>query len=133
MMDNKTRILVVDDAPFCIWTIRDKLEHGGYDVHMMSNGESVTELVKSWEPALVILGCCLPHLNGYKICERVREFSMVPIIMLFSDLDPEADKIKGLKLGADDYVTKPFDADELVARVRALLRRVEFSKQKVLW
>jgi DNA-binding response OmpR family regulator len=132
-MIDKRRILVVDDAPFCIWTIRNKLECRDYDVHVMSNGGSVTELVRSWEPDLVILGCHLPHLNGYKICERVREFSMVPIIMLFSDLVQETDKVKGLKLGADDYVTKPFDADELVARVRALLRRVELARQGAFW
>ncbi|MGD9145730.1 MAG: response regulator transcription factor [Anaerolineae bacterium] len=119
-------ILVVDDEPKYVWAIRTNLEARGYDVLTAGDGRSGLDLAASQEPDLILIDVRMPGLGGHELCRRIREFSTVPIIMLTALAD-EANKVKGLDSGADDYVTKPFSAEELLARVRAMLRRVELS------
>jgi DNA-binding response OmpR family regulator len=126
-MKRKTRVLAVDDEPRYIWAIRAVLEGVGYETLAANDGETALELAAVEAPDLILLDIRLPDMDGHTVCQRVREFSKVPIIMLTALVD-ETDKIRGLDAGADDYVTKPFSAPELLARVRAVLRRVEFSE-----
>lgn len=127
MKRGKIRVLAVDDEPRYVWAIRKVLEGAGYETLTASNGEMALELAAVEAPDLVLLDIRLPDLDGYAVCQRIREFSKVPIIMLTA-LSDGSDKVRGLDTGADDYVTKPFGAPELLARVRAVLRRVEFSE-----
>jgi len=120
----QVRILVVDDEPRYVWTMQVNLEARGYEVLVARDGQAAVELAARGEPDLIILDIKMPGLDGYEVCWRIREFSTAPIIMLTA-MAEDADKIKGLDMGADDYVTKPFSVDELLARVRAALRRVE--------
>jgi len=126
-MDRKIRILVAEDEPRYIWAIQTNLEARGYEVLTAPNGQKAVELAANEQPDLVLLDIKMPCLNGYEACRRIREFSTVPIIMITA-MAEEADKVLGLDVGADDYVTKPFSVPELLARVRAALRRVEFSE-----
>ncbi|MBO6537617.1 MAG: response regulator transcription factor [Balneolaceae bacterium] len=123
-MPNKTlKILVVEDEPSLIFTLRDTLESEGYDVIVSEDGEQAVELVKEHSPDLMILDIMLPGKSGYDICKEVRDLKYTfPIIMLTAK-DQEIDKVKGLNLGADDYLTKPFGVKELLARIQARLRR----------
>jgi two-component system KDP operon response regulator KdpE len=127
MKKGKIRVLAVDDEPRYVWAIRKILEGAGYETLTASNGETALELAAVEAPDLVLLDIRLPDMDGYAVCQRIREFSKVPIIMLTA-LSDGADKVRGLDTGADDYVTKPFGAPELLARVRAVLRRVELSE-----
>lgn len=129
MNKGKVHILVVDDEPRYVRAIQINLEASGYEVLATRDGQTAIELAASEEPDLILLDIRMPGLDGYEVCRRIREFSAVPIIMLTA-LAEDADKVKGLDIGADDYVTKPFSADELLARVRAILRRVELSEQQ---
>ena len=126
MHKSQVRILVVDDEPRYIWILQTNLEARGYAVLPATDGQQALELATSEEPDLIVLDIKMPGLDGFEVCRRIRESSAVPIIMLtaLASLD---DKIKGLDMGADDYVTKPFSAEELVARIQAVLRRVELS------
>ncbi len=119
-----TRILVVDDEQLYRHLLRVNLETEGYEVIAARDGEEAIELVTSRQPDLIILDVAMPRLDGFSACERIRQFSDVPIIILTARGE-EQDRVKGLNVGADDYVTKPFSATELVARVRAVLRRVK--------
>jgi len=122
----KTRILVVDDELTIIKFLRANLEARGYEVLAAVNG---TEALRTFEmelPDLVILDIMMPEIDGFEVCRRLREWSQIPIIMLSARGD-ENDKVKCLDLGADDYITKPFGASELIARVRAVMRRTETS------
>ena len=121
--NQKPSILVVDDDQALLKLIRRFLELGGYDVTTASDGETALRLIDAEKPSLVLLDIRMPGLNGYQVCESVRKLSNVPIIMLTArgQLD---DVIHGFAVGADDYVTKPFGVDELLARVKAMLRRV---------
>ena len=123
-MPSKTiKILVVEDEPSLIFTLRDTLESEGYDVIVSEDGEQAVKLVKEHSPDLMILDIMLPGKSGYDICKEVRELKYTfPIIMLTAK-DQEIDKVKGLNLGADDYLTKPFGVKELLARIQARLRR----------
>jgi len=127
MNKGKVRILVVDDEPRYVRAIQINLEASGYKVLAARDGQTAIELAVSEEPDLILLDIRMPGPDGYEVCQRIREFSAVPIIMLTA-LAEDADKVKGLDIGADDYVTKPFSAEELWARVRAVLRRVELSE-----
>jgi len=127
MKRGKVRILAVDDEPRYVWAIRKVLEGAGYETLTASDGQTALELAAVEAPDLVLLDIRLPEMDGYAVCQRIREFSKVPIIMLTALADG-SDKVRGLDVGADDYVTKPFGAPELLARVRAVLRRVEFSE-----
>ena len=117
-------ILVVEDELKIARLVRDYLEQAGYSVLTAPDGESGLSLWRNHDPDLVVLDLGLPGMDGYDIARTMRRDSMVPIIMLTARTE-ETDKIVGLELGADDYVTKPFSPRELVARVRALLRRVD--------
>ncbi len=122
------RILAVDDEPRYTWAIQSVLEAIGYEVLIAQDGEQALDLASLSKPDLILLDVRLPDHNGYEVCRKIREYSLVPIIMLTA-LAEERDKVRGLDAGADDYITKPFAAQELLARVRALLRRVEFSER----
>lgn len=117
-----SRILVVDDEPKYVRVVKINLEARGYTVLTAADGQTAVELAASAGPHLVLLDIRLPDLDGYQVCRRIREFSAAPVIMLTA-LGETTDKIKGLDSGADDYITKPFSAEELLARVRAVLRR----------
>lgn len=129
MKRGRERILVVDDESRYVWTIRINLEGRGYQVLTAANGQAAVKMVAIEEPDLVILDIKMPGMDGYEACQRIREFSTVPIIMLTA-LAQDADKVKGLNLGADDYVSKPFSIEELLARIRAALRRAAVVEQK---
>lgn len=118
------RILVVDDDPKTVSSVRLYLEHAGYQVSVAPDGPRALALAgETPAPDLVVLDRMLPGLDGLEVCRRIREVSKVPIIMLTAR-STEADRLDGLDLGADDYVVKPFSPRELVARVRAVLRRM---------
>jgi two-component system alkaline phosphatase synthesis response regulator PhoP len=118
------RILVVDDEANIVSLARMYLEQDGYTVEEASDGVKAVEAIQARPPALVILDIMLPEMDGFEVCRRTRANSDVPIIMLTAR-DDDIDKIVGLEMGADDYLTKPFNPRELVARVKAILRRVE--------
>ena len=120
-------ILVAEDEPRYIWAIQTNLEARGYHVLTASDGQTAVELAANEEPDLILLDIKMPILNGYEACRRIREFSTVPIIMITA-MAEESDKVRGLDLGADDYVTKPFSVPELLARVRSALRRSKFAE-----
>lgn len=117
-------VLVVDDEPKIIQLARDYLEHAGFDVLTARDGEAALAAIRSAKPDLVVLDLGLPGLDGLDVTRAVRKDLNVPIIMLTARGE-ETDKLVGLELGADDYLTKPFSPKELVARVRAVLRRTE--------
>jgi two-component system alkaline phosphatase synthesis response regulator PhoP len=119
-------ILVVDDEPKIATLARDYLEHAGFAVLVAGEGRAALALARSRRPDLVVLDLGLPGLDGLDVARALRRDSDVPILMLTARTD-EADRIAGLELGADDYVTKPFSPRELVARVRAILRRTELA------
>ena len=122
----KETILVVDDEANIIELARMYLQNEGYVVESAHDGREALTKIKSLQPALVVLDLMLPEVDGWDVCRQVRADSDVPIIMLTARSD-DVDKIVGLELGADDYLTKPFNPRELVARVRAVLRRYEKS------
>ena len=124
MTKNKDKILVVDDEPQIGKVIRRALESRGFEVRVAPDGESAFDVFRAWQPNLVISDLAMPNLDGLGLCTRIRRSSAVPIIVL-SVKGEEKVKVEALDSGADDYVTKPFGIDELLARVRALLRRAE--------
>lgn len=117
------RILVVDDEKVIVKGIKFNLENEGYEVECAFDGEEAVEIVRNVKIDLVILDLMMPKMDGLEACSRIREFSMVPIIMLTAKGE-DTDKILGLDYGADDYMTKPFNIMELKSRIRAILRRV---------
>ena len=117
-------ILVVDDEPKIVKLVRDYLERAGFEVHVASNGKIALSLARSEKPDLIVLDLGLPQMDGLDVTRELRKVSNLPIIML-TGRSEEADKLIGLELGADDYITKPFSPKELVARVRVLFRRME--------
>jgi DNA-binding response OmpR family regulator len=117
-------VLVVDDEPRIAQLARDYLEHAGFAVLLAGDGKSGLQAVRTRQPDLVVLDLGLPELDGLEVTRAIRETSNLPIVMLTAR-DDELDRILGLELGADDYNTKPFSPRELVARVRAVLRRTE--------
>ena len=121
-MEAKQRILVVDDEPQLTRVLRRSLTTKGYDVRVAGDGEFALQTFCDWPPALVITDLAMPNMSGLELCRRLRKVSEIPIIVL-SVRGEEAAKVEALDAGADDYVTKPFGMDELLARVRATLRR----------
>lgn len=117
-------ILVVDDEPKIVQLARDFLEHAGFAVLTASDGKAALAVTRAAKPDLIVLDLGLPTLDGLDVTRALRKDSNVPIIMLTARVE-ESDKLVGLELGADDYLTKPFSPKELVARVRAVLRRLE--------
>ena len=128
MKKAKVTVLIVDDEPRYLWTIRLNLEARGYIVLEAPDGETALDISVTECPDLLLLDIRMPGMDGFEVCRSIREFSTVPIIMLTA-MAEEMDKVRGLDIGADDYITKPFSSDELLARVRAVLRRVELSEQ----
>lgn len=129
MSDKKKKILIVEDEPSLVFTLKDTLEAEGYDVTVVEDGANAVETVQQFEPDLMILDLMLPNVSGYEICKEIRDLRYTfPIIMLTAK-DQETDKVTGLNLGADDYITKPFGVKELLARIKARLRRANaYSK-----
>lgn len=125
MPARKRAILAVDDDPHLLRLVKQALTFEGYDVLTASDGVRALAQVKAQQPDLVLLDVMMPKMDGFAVCQRVREFSLVPIILLTAR-GLEHDKVRGLELGADDYLTKPFNVDELLARVTAVLRRAQF-------
>jgi len=128
---SKPVVLVVDDEPQILRVMRASLPIRGYEVLTASTAEEALNQLSKQVPDLVILDLAMPEMSGLEVCRRVREFSSVPIIVL-SAKGSESDKVAALDLGADDYVTKPFGMDELLARVRAVLRRLSATNDRVL-
>lgn len=116
------KILVVDDEQKIVNVVKSYLEHSGYEVYTALNGNQAMAVFEKTEPALIILDLMLPDISGEEICKNIRKKSGVPIIMLTARADEE-DILKGLEIGADDYILKPFSPRQLVARVAAVLRR----------
>jgi DNA-binding response OmpR family regulator len=123
-MTNVKTILVVDDEPTLVATLKYNLERESFRVLEAADGEAALEVARTGRPDLIVLDLMLPGLSGLEVCRILRKETRVPIIMLTAK-DAEVDKVVGLETGADDYVTKPFGMPELMARVRALLRRAE--------
>ena len=121
-MTEKQRILIVDDEPQITRVLRRSLTTHGYDVRSAADGESALETLGDWPPDLVVTDLSMPNMNGLELCKRLRSISQIPIIVL-SVRGEEQIKVEALDAGADDYVTKPFSMDELLARIRAALRR----------
>ena len=126
----KARILVVDDDSNIADLIRLYLEKEMYEVKTVYSGGTALEAFRSWTPDLVILDIMLPELDGYEVCKQIRKISSIPIIMLTARGET-FDKVLGLELGADDYLVKPFEPKELIARVKAVLRRTTSSDAAV--
>ncbi len=123
MSDKRMTVLVVEDEPSLIFTLRDTLESEGYNVIVSEEGTKAVEMAKEHEPNIMILDIMLPGKSGYDVLKELRaEKLTIPVIMLTAK-DQETDKVKGLGLGADDYLTKPFGVKELLARIEARLRR----------
>ncbi len=122
------KVLVVDDEKLLVKGIKFNLENAGYEVLTGSNGQEALDIASSEQVDLIILDVMMPEMDGLEACQRIREFSDVPIIMLTAKAD-DMDKLMGFEHGADDYLTKPFNILELKARVRALLRRTGSKKE----
>ncbi|MBT9142370.1 MAG: Transcriptional regulatory protein WalR [Dehalococcoidia bacterium] len=123
------RILVVDDEKTIVKGLKFSLEKEGYEVLAAYDGAEALSLFKKENPDLIVLDLMLPEVDGFEVCRRIRKGSEVPIIMLTAR-DEDIDKILGLELGADDYVTKPFNPRELTARIKAILRRSQIPSGK---
>jgi two-component system, OmpR family, response regulator ResD len=123
------QILVVDDEARYLHLVKVNLEAAGYEVKCASNGEEALEVMSNHSPDLVILDIMMPKLDGFTTCERIRQFSNVPIIMLTAKGE-EIDRVLGLELGADDYIVKPFSPREVIARIKAVLRRLGETHQE---
>jgi DNA-binding response OmpR family regulator len=123
MPAKKPLVLIADDDIRMLRMMKRMLELEGFETIVCNNGESALKTFEKETPDLVLLDIMMPDIDGYTVCQRLREFSQVPIIMVTAKGD-DKEKVTGLNLGADDYVTKPFSASELAARVRAVLRRI---------
>ncbi len=120
-----SRILIVEDDPAILRGLKDNLEYESYDVVTARDGELGYRLIREQRPDLIVLDLMLPKMDGYELCRRIRSEGMdMPILMLTARSE-EGDRVRGFDLGADDYVTKPFSVPELLARIRAILRRVQ--------
>jgi len=126
MMKNKQAVLVVDDDPRLLRLVRVNLEKAGFAVTTASSGAAALEQFDIEVPDAMVVDVTMPGMDGFTLTQRVREASHVPIIILTA-MSEQTQKVRGLELGADDYITKPFDPDEMVARVRAVLRRSQLQ------
>jgi two-component system KDP operon response regulator KdpE len=130
-MNEHRRILVVDDEPQITRVLRTSLSSQGYDIRVANDGDTALEIMKDWTPDLVITDLSMPNMDGLQLCRQLRLATKIPIIVL-SVKGEEKIKVQALDAGADDYVTKPFGIEELLARVRASLRRVPATNEEVL-
>jgi two-component system alkaline phosphatase synthesis response regulator PhoP len=119
------KILIIEDEPGILLSLRDELESEGYIVYEAGDGQKGLALTKQHKPDLIILDIMLPVLDGYEVCKRLRMAGDTTPVVMLTVKDKEIDKVLGLELGADDYVTKPFSLRELMARVKAIFRRTE--------
>lgn len=124
------KILVVDDEPTIRETVAYNLENAGYDVVTASDGPTALEAARTQSPDLVILDIMLPGMDGFEVCRILRKEMTTPVLMLTAR-DDEIDRVVGLEVGADDYLTKPFSMRELLARVKAMLRRVRLIREEI--
>ena len=124
MSEERTKILVIDDDPNICQLVRLYLEKENYQVECAYRGDQGLKMVQSVKPALIVLDIMLPGMDGWEVCRQVRKTENTPILMLTAK-DETFDKVLGLELGADDYMTKPFEPKELIARVKAILRRAQ--------
>ena len=125
-----SKILVVDDEQYIVDILKSNLEREGYEVLVAFDGEQAVEMCKTKSPDLVPLDCMMPGMDGFDVCKTIRRNSNVPIVMLTAKSE-ELDKVLGLELGADDYITKPFSVREVLARVKAQLRRVNIQEREM--
>ena len=128
-MLDMTSVLIVDDEKMITGPLTRSLTQAGYNVLVAANGRDGLAMARSQKPDIVVLDVLMPEMDGWEVCRALRQESTVPILMLTA-LGDEVDRILGLELGADDYLTKPFSARELIARLRALLRRIELDRQQ---
>ena len=126
MSVKKSTILVADDDPQLLRLMTRNLQFEGYSLLTASDGRQALDLFEQHAPELLLIDVMMPKMDGLAVCQNIREFSAVPIIIVTAR-GQDSDKVRGLDLGADDYLTKPFSVDELLARVRAVLRRSRFS------
>lgn len=131
MPAKKTTILTADDDPQLLRLVARNLQFEDYDVLTASDGKQALEMIEAHTPDAVLLDVMMPKMDGLTVCHKVREFSSVPIIIVTAR-GQDQDKVRGLDLGADDYLTKPFSVDELLARVRAVLRRSQFTSNEAM-
>ena len=124
---SKLKILTVDDDPNILQLINLYLTREGFEVLQASNGTDALKIFKTTPPSLMLLDVMLPGMDGWQVCREVRKISNIPIIMLTAK-DETFDKVLGLELGADDYIVKPFDMKELVARIKAVIRRFQVAE-----
>lgn len=127
-MNQKTRILIVDDESQIARVLRTGLAAHGYETQVASDGALALEIFADWKPDLVVTDLAMPNMDGLELCKKLRSFSTVPIIVL-SVRGEEKTKVEALDAGADDYITKPFGIDELLARVRAIGRRAQMERE----
>jgi two-component system response regulator VicR len=125
-----TKIVLIDDDPLITEPLVRVLRQQGFELQVAHNGRTGLELALTTQPDVVVLDIMMPEMDGWAVCRTLREQSVVPILMLTA-LNEEVDRILGLELGADDYLTKPFSTRELLARIKALLRRVALDQQRV--
>ena len=127
----KKRILVVEDDAALARVLRDNLTFDGFDVQCVTEGSAALQVVREFTPDLVVLDVTLPGMSGFELCGLLRQRGRTPIIILTAR-GQKADKLRGLNLGADDYITKPFDLEEVLARVRAVLRRARPAVEQLM-
>ncbi len=131
MSDNAKKIVIVEDEPSLVFTLQDTLENEGYRVFVAETGQEGVDIVKKEKPDLMVLDLMLPGMSGFEVCEKVRAMDYTFPILILTAKDQEVDKVTGLNIGADDYMTKPFGVKELLARIKARLRRAEtYGKAK---
>jgi two-component system KDP operon response regulator KdpE len=123
-VSERQRVLVADDDPLIQRLVRTHLDRAGFRVLTAADGESALDMAAAEQPDLIVLDLMLPGIDGFEVCKRIREFSLVPVVMLTARGE-QVDKLRGFEAGADDYLTKPFSPPELLARVRAVLRRAQ--------
>jgi two-component system response regulator RegX3 len=123
-----TRILLVDDEPLITDSLSYSLRREGFEVSAVGDGLEALQLIQDFQPDLVVLDLMLPGMSGLEVCRRLRTQSATPVIMLTARSE-EIDRVLGLEVGADDYLAKPFSFRELLARIRAILRRIELDRQ----
>lgn len=126
-MSDRAQVLIVEDEPKIAELLRDYLQQSNYETHWIDNGDAVDDWVRNNSPDVVLLDLMLPGKDGLTVCRELRSHTEIPIIMVTARVD-EIDRLLGLELGADDYICKPFSPREVVARVKALLRRIEMAR-----
>lgn len=127
VITNTKKILVVDDEPSIVTLVEFNLKKAGYIVNTANDGKRAIELVHEWKPDFIVLDLMLPQLGGMEVCKILRQDKVKTPILMLTAKDEEFDKVLGLELGADDYMTKPFSPRELIARIKAVLRRTDTS------